>query len=659
MADQSANGSGQVRRIGSAEVDFDALTIRGPAGLSSLEPKVMAVLQVLVDQAPSVVGRQALIDQVWGGESGGDESLSRAVSLLRKAFGDRRGRQAHIETIPRRGYRLVASLDGPLVPAGDAAPARGNRRRYLWGSAVSLIGLLLGLGIWFAVTPTGDPEAEPAATLPDRSVAVLPFADLSPGGDQAYFADGLAEEILNALAGVPELAVAGRTSSFAYRDRDVDVRTIGTELGVRHVLEGSVRKAGDELRITAQLVRTDDGYRTWSSAFDGDLKRVFDFQEQIARAIALALEVTLDSGGTERLAPALTGSQAAYDAFLQARGLARRFGADEKVLATVLLEQAVALDPAFALAWAELARTELFVPISNPELDYEPHVSRARQAASRALELEPDLAMGHFVQGLIHEFDLDYANALESFAMAHRLEPGDPFLTIRYGYYLALIGQTGAALELVERGLRLDPTDAAGLAHLGAIHMMLGNADRALQLYQRSWDLGFAPVGAALAQVLAWHGDREAALAVWQAFGESAPGRFLPEIETPEPWQALGQALFDEDAAALAPLATMLTDYLVEPGARANTYRLNLLVAAGRPADAMRLFLENPYPISASFVFPIWMDDFGFAELRRHPDFPAFAERIGLVAAWDAHGWPERCQRVPQLEADSPSFRCE
>lgn len=656
MGEQHANGSGRVRRIGSTEVDFDALTIRGSTGVSSLEPKVMAVLQVLVDRAPSVVGRQALIDEVWGSESGGDESLSRAVSLLRKAFGDRRGRQAHIETIPRRGYRLVATLDAPAEPADGAAPVKREHRRHLW-AALPAAGLLLGVGVWFALG--GGAEPEPAATLPDRSVAVLPFADLSPGADQAYFADGLAEEILNALAGVPELAVAGRTSSFAYRGRDVDVRTIGAELGVRHVLEGSVRKAGDELRITAQLVRTDDGYRSWSSAFDGDLDRVFDFQEQIARAIARALEVTLDPAEAERLAPALTLSQAAYDAFLQGRSMARRFGAEEKIRATALLEQAVALDPAFALAWAELARTELFVPISNPEREYGPHIARAREAASRALTIDPDLAMGHFVQGLIYEFELDYANALESFATAHLLEPGDPFLTIRYGYYLALIGHTGAGFELIERGLRLDPTDAAGLAHLAAIELMSGNSDRALQTFQRSYDLGFAPVGGTLAQLLARHGDLDAALAVWRAFGESAPGRYLPELETPERWEALGEALFFEDAAGLEPMATTLADYLGEPGARANTYRLMLLVAAGQPAEAMRLFLDNPYPISAAFVFPIWLDDFGFAELRRHPDFPAFAERIGLVAAWEAHGWPARCQRLPRFEADSPPFRCD
>lgn len=606
MGEWQANGPG-ARRIGAAHVDFETLSIRGPEGSTTLEPKIMAVLEVLVSRAPSVVSRKTLVDEVWGGESGGDESLSRAVSLLRKAFGDRRGRQTHIETIPRRGYRLVASLDDPQPDSDGADRVRiEGGHRGLWIAGLLAV-IVLGLGIWLVSPWQAGPEQEPPARFPDRSVAVLPFADLSRGGDQAYFADGLAEEILNALAGISELAVAGRTSSFSYRDRNLDVRTIGAELGVSHVQEGSVRKAGNDLRITVQLVRTGDGYRSWSSSFDGNLERVFDFQEEIARAIAGALEVTLDPRDVGRLARPLTGSQAAYDAFLQGRGLARRFGADEKIRATELLEQAVTIDRSFALAWAEFARTELFVPISNPDRDYEPYLSRARQAAGRALAIEPDLAMGHFAQGLIHEYELDYAKALDSFARAHREEPGNPFLTIRYGYYLALIGQTEAGSELIERGLRLDPTDAAGLMHLGVTHLVLGNPERATHLLRRSYDLGFSPAGGMLALVLAQQGRQEEALQAWQAFGASVPGRYLPEFEAPAAWMALGEALFAEDSAALEPAARTLIDYFAEPGARANSYRLVMLAGAGEPAEAMRLFLDKPYPISAGFVFPIWL----------------------------------------------------
>jgi len=659
MAEEQVNGQVRVRQIGSARVDFDALTISGPEGSTTLEPKVMEVLQSLIAAAPMVVSRETLLERVWGGESGGDESLSRAISLLRKAFGDRRGRHRHIETIPRRGYRLVAELDGPA--AGDGLEQdRGGRQR--WGvrwMTIPVLGFLLGLAVWYAFAPEEVPPPEFARFSNDRSIAVLPFSDLSPAGDQAYFADGLAEEILNALTSIPELKVAGRTSAFAYRDSDVDIQTLGEELGVRNVLEGSVRKQGDEIRITAQLVRTDNGYQLWSRSFDGSLDRMFDFQEQIARDIASALEVSLSPAGSSRLAPALTDSQAAYDAFLQGRSLARRFGAAEKIRATELLEQAVSIDPGFALAWAELARTEMFVPVSNPDFRVEPHVTRARQAVSRALAIDPDLAMGHFAQGLIQEFELDYAAAMQSFATAHRQEPRNPFLTIRYGYYLALLGQSEVGAELMEQGLRLDPTDAAGIANFAGVKLAAGDFEEAERLVQRSYDLGFSPIGSLLAMLLARRGQQEEAMNVWREYGEDVPGRYLPELESAEGWEAFGQAVLADDPEMRARIAEAFSDYFSDPDARANTYRLYSLVLLGQPGEAMRLFLERPYPINAGFVFAIWGDLHGFAEMRRHPEFPRFVEQIGLVEAWDVYGWPPNCRRVPRLSEDAPDFACD
>ncbi|MEQ8484731.1 MAG: hypothetical protein RIB46_10230 [Pseudomonadales bacterium] len=209
------------------------------------------------------------------------------------------------------------------------------------------------------------------------------------------------------------------------------------------------------------------------------------------------------------------------------------------------------------------------------------------------------------------------------------------------------------------QGLRLDPTDAAGLTQMGIAHWSSGDLERARHFLQRSYDLGFAPVAGWLASLLAQQGKAQEAREIWRAFGSAAPGRYVPELESPEAWDDLGAALLTNDAVTLGRVAQPLADYLAQPGARANTYRLLMLVAAGHPADAMRLFVENPYPINAAFVYPIWIDGGGFTELRRHPDFPAFAERIGLVDAWNAHGWPARCEQLPQLEEDSPAFRCD
>ncbi len=666
MQEEHANGQQGSRQIGTRLVDFDALTISGPEGTLSLEPKVMAVLQVLVAEAPSVVTRDVLVERVWGGESGGDESLSRAISLLRKAFGDQRGQHGHIETIPRRGYRLVARVDVPFEGAehGPGTTSPGGST-YRWPGLALIALLVIGLIVWTAmpapesVPPAPDSaQAAPPPAPADRSIAVLPFSDLSPAGDQGYFADGLAEEILNALAGVRELKVAGRTSSFAYRDRDVDVRTVGTSLGVRHVLEGSVRKEGNELRITAQLVRTDDGFHSWSRSFDGSVDRVFDFQEEIAQDIARALEVTLSPDDVGRLAPALTSSQAAYDAFLQGRSIARRFGPEEKLRAAELLEQAVTLDPDFAHAWAELARTELFVPVSNPDRPLAPHLARAREAADRALTLDPELAIGHYVRGLIHESEADYAAAMDAIATAHRLEPQNPFIAIRYGYYLALLGQLELGVEMMSQGLRLDPTDAAGVANLGYIKLTLGDLNEAERLIRRAYDLGFKPAGGMLSAVLQKQGRVDESMAVWREYGAAVTGRYLPEFEAPEAWATFGDALQGRNADAREWAIDVFRDYFSQADSRTNTYRLYTLVQLGEPAEAMRLLLESPYPINAGFVASIWQDIHGFPALRQHPDFPDFARDIGLVNAWDSYGWPPQCERLPVLEAGGPAFRC-
>jgi Flp pilus assembly protein TadD len=327
-----------------------------------------------------------------------------------------------------------------------------------------------------------------------------------------------------------------------------------------------------------------------------------------------------------------------------------------------LLEQAVSIDPGFALAWAELARTEMFVPVSNPDLPVEPHVSRAREAVSRALAIDPELAMGHFAQGLIQESELDYAAAMESFATAHRQEPRNPFLAIRYGYYLALLGHSELGAELMEQGLRLDPTDAAGIGNLGSLQLAGGDLDEAERLLRRSYDLGFSPIGTILARLLAARGEQEEAFRVWREVGEEIPGRLLTEFDSPEGWDLLGQALLvedQEDQEITARVVEAFADYFADPDARANTYRLYTLVQLGQPGEAMRLMLERPYPVNAGFVFSIWSDMNGFPEMRRHPEFPRFAEQIGLVEAWDLYGWPRRCRRLPRLSEEAPSFQCD
>ncbi len=268
-----------------------------------------------------------------------------------------------------------------------------------------------------AAAPRAAPEA--AATA---SVAVLPFSDLSPGRDQEYFCDGVAEEILNALCCVAGLRVAARTSSFQFRHVALDVRAIGQRLGVTHVLEGSVRKAGDRLRVTVQLVEVDGGYHLWSERYDRGLADVFEIQDEIAQKVALALRGVLSEALRRGQRQAATRNVEAYDYYLRGRQFfyqARRRGME---YARQMFERALALDPGYALAWAGLADCSSWLAPwwgNDPE-----EIRRGEEASRRAVELAPGLAETHASRGQSLVLARRFAEAEEEFQTALRLQPG-------------------------------------------------------------------------------------------------------------------------------------------------------------------------------------------------------------------------------------------
>lgn len=617
----------------------------------------MAVLDRLLRQAPEVVTRQALIDDVWAGESGGDESLSRAISLLRKAFGDLRGSHIYIETIPRRGYRLVAEVE----PAADEPkdepkpPARVARQSPLARMALLMLLPVAGVGIWLLGSGLDVVRRDAPAT---HSIAVLPFTDMSPAQDRRYFADGLSEEILNALMHVPDLRVTGRTSAFVFRDRAVDLREIGAALDVSHVLEGSVRRQGNDVRIAAQLIQTRDGFHLWSQTFDGDVTDLFDMQEKIARAIARELELVLDLPLASRLAPPLTSHRAAYDLYLQGRELSLRFGAEAKSNAIRLLQAAVSLDPDFAQAWAVLGRAHLLAAVAHPDEDPKPYVESATRAVQRSLDLDPDLAYAHLVQASIFDYELDFAAAVDAAARAHELDPHQPFLIMRHGYYLVLIGQVERGAALMRQALRQDPTDAVGLLNLAGASMALGDFAEAERLYRRSYELGFKPAAIWWAIVLAHQEWNDEAMAIWDAQRDELGSRYPPGFEHPDLWHTAGRAFLTDDEPARFEVADRMRRYFAGPDSRTNAYRVGLLGSIGEYEAFMQLFTQRPFPINATLLYNMWDDRLTSQGVRRHRDFSRFAESVGLVQAWQRHGWPAQCRPFPGTDGSAAQFSC-
>jgi serine/threonine protein kinase/lipoprotein NlpI len=304
---------------------------------------------------------------------------------------------------------------------------------------------------------TAIPVPAHATAVPDdKSIAVLPFVDMSEKHDQEYFSDGLSEELIDHLSHSADLKVIARTSSFSFKGKNEDVRTIASKLGVAHLLEGSVRKAGNELRVTAQLIRASDGTHLWSQTYDRTLVDIFKVQDEIATTVAQALKVSLLGG----FVPNGTGSRSAeaYELFLQAKSMLRHANtaaANEK--AVDHLHRAIELDPSFAPAWAELSNARF----NQAQMGFIPGErvwSDARRAAERAIALDPKIADGYTylarIQAL-HEWD--WAGAQTHLAQALVLDPGNAFAISLAGALAQFAGQGDAAREFIEKGISLDP----------------------------------------------------------------------------------------------------------------------------------------------------------------------------------------------------------
>jgi TolB-like protein/Tfp pilus assembly protein PilF len=367
-------------------------------------------------------------------------------------------------------------------------PAKEDRFR---GARLALLlvggGVLIALpGVtWYFLHRHGARPAETRETAAP-SIAVLPFADMSSNHDQEYFADGVAEEILNALAHVEGLRVTGRTSSFSFKGKNEDVRSIGQKINVAHVLEGSVRKEGQHLRIMAQLVKVSDGYHVWSETFDRELTSIFAVQEEIARAVAAALTLTLLPETSPATSQRRTRSVEAYSQYLLGRQFHARQTHDGYRHAVEAYEKAVAIDPSYAPPHAQLAITLRAVGFDAEDRATAMTLrNRALAEAERAIALGPDLAEAYASRGLLRvDFLRDWSGAQSDFRRALELDPNDAPTYRRLGLLVASQGRLADALAAVDHATQLDPLDTTSWLCVGTLRAASGRIDlaRAAQL---------------------------------------------------------------------------------------------------------------------------------------------------------------------------------
>src|SRR6266702_2791334 len=345
-----------------------------------------------------------------------------------------------------------------------------SARSHAWIYVVVIAGAisasLFFLGRYTSSKQSGNVE------LSAKSVAVLPFVNMSSDRENEYFVDGLTEEILNRVAQINELKVPGRTTCFAFKDKNADLRQVGASLGVAHVLEGGVRKSGERLRITAQLVRTLDGYHLWSQSFDRKLDDVFAIQEEIARSIAEALSVQLKVGSVGEVERP-TQDMGAYDNYLEARTLITQRSPTNVRRAIPLLEAAVQRDPAFAKAWAALAQAYVFASYYLPT-DTTESLQNAENAARKALALDASLAAAHSALANVLGERYHWSEAEAEYRRALELSPGEAETHHQYAQMLLSVGHTDSALEHAERACELDPLAWVPSATRALVHFCRG-----------------------------------------------------------------------------------------------------------------------------------------------------------------------------------------
>ncbi len=482
-------------RIGEWRVEPSLDEITRGGRTIKLEPRAMRVLVCLAEHAGEVVSVEQLLDAVWKDVVVTPDSVYQAVAGLRRALGDDTKEPTYITNVLRRGYRLIAPVAPWSAPAVigpdpghlvqfDSVAAPTPLRTSMWsmanrpgwrGLALLVAGVLIAGGFWLSHhwplggTPSVAAGGARNPEAPKTSVAVLPFLDLSDTKDQQYLADGLTEELIERLSMAPRLRVAARTSSFYFKGKEATASEIARLLRVSYLLEGSVRKAGSTLRITAHLERAEDGSDLWSQTYDRPLDNVLEIQDEIASGVVHEFKMSI-------LTPRpFTSSPEALDQYLRAEAETNSGSASDYDAAETHLRVALTLDPRFAEAWALRAMATIWrfdarAPSPTPEA-----CASARTWASRALELNPTLAQTHRAKGIVlRSCDHDFSGAEAEFKRAQELHPDDSLVLMSQAWAAVDMKRLDRAMELAGRATAVDPLNPWTFAVLCGVNLDAG-----------------------------------------------------------------------------------------------------------------------------------------------------------------------------------------
>jgi TolB-like protein/Tfp pilus assembly protein PilF len=420
-------------------LDTDRRELRRGAEAIAMEPQVFDVLVHLVQNRDRVVSKDDLFASVWGGRIVSDSTLTSRINAARKAIGDSGKKQKLIRTIARKGFRFV----GNVRETAAATPARAD-----------------------PAEESREPP-RPALPLPDRpAIAVLPFTNMTDDPAQDYFSDGISEDIITALSKLRWFFVIARNSSFIYKGKSVHLKQIADELGVGYVVEGSVRKVGERVRITAQLNDVATGSHIWAQRYDRDLADVFAVQDEITEAIVAAIEPQLYAAENFRARRKPPDSMDAWDLVMRALSHYWRVTRQDNLVAQALLEKAIAIDPNYGQALGVLATSHTFVAHMG-WADQATSIPIAERAALAAIRADSEDPWAHLALGLVYLFGRQFDDSLAEMELALRLNPNFSLAQGYYGVVLAYCGRWQEGDVAARRALRLSPRDPFAAVYNG------------------------------------------------------------------------------------------------------------------------------------------------------------------------------------------------
>ena len=650
--------------LGLFRVDPSRRIISGPDGETTIEPKIMAVLQMLAAHPGEVVTRQDFIETIWATEFGGDESLTRAVSQLRKIFGDGHGNHHFIETVPKTGYRLV-------MPPGSPEPAgkRGGYRGLVFLIVAGLIAILVA-GVYVRFRPLDQAIPETPAGKASVVLAVLPFDIQGGSTEDAPLAFGVADEILSALSRNPSIAVIAGNSSFQFQgDSKKDVAAVGEKLHVNYVVDGSLRRSSEGLRVGVYLIDTGTGLVEWSDVVTRPEDKIYSIPGEVAASVQTVLGAEPVTRPRQIAAP----DPAAYQTFLYAKSLLRTPWGENLDTAIKALERAVTIDPSLGEAWSSLAITRVEMGFSSGPAKPGPgdpiwseRLRAARQDAETALAIDPDNVEARLALTLIDYREQAVSLSTTVFRMRSLLAvtPNQPKVNFRMGMLMGSVGRFEDAIRYFGRALALDPLTILNAALYGDALLCAGRMDESMafiraqgvyERYQRTY------TGLVMNLLAGNFQDAR------EAFTELGPRDiFIVDgvIEIPtmnvdsrntqrlsELMARVIDAAEQADATENPALASEL-EAAADEGLILHFYVAQLLAAAGMQDAALDLVVRR---ISAGDTL---VRESGiilrpaFAEARQDPGIMKWLRATGQLDYWlETDTWPDFCS-APELPYD-------